>query len=82
MRLYERSPYYMISHITLGFLSAWYSWLLVFVLSYQALQLFFNVRVFPLEGTIKSGNNLAHTSLKVIEILLGYGCGLLVKSYS
>jgi hypothetical protein len=71
----------MISHILFGFLAVWFPWVGWLAILYQILQLIFNVRVFPIEGVIKEGNNLAHTGLKLLEIGLGYGLGYIVKSH-
>lgn len=79
--LYQRAPYYLIIHFLLGFVSPWYPMIGLIALVYQVGQYAFNVRVFPVEGTIKPGNSLEHTSLKILEMLIGYLCGNLLKSY-
>ena len=77
--LYQRAPYYLIIHFLLGFVSPWYPMIGLMALVYQVGQYAFNVRVFPVEGTIKPGNSLEHTSLKILEMVIGYICGLILK---
>ena len=79
MKFYERAPYHMISHIVIGFIAAWYSWVGVLAVIYQLMQLVFNVRTFPLEGIIKPENSVAHTTLKLLEIFIGYEAGLITR---
>lgn len=81
MLFYERAPYYMFIHFFLGFIAVWVPSIGVLAVLYQILQFIFNVRTFPLELTIKSGNNITHTGLKLIEMGLGYSVALLVKKY-
>ena len=51
----------------------------VAALTYQVGQYAFNVRVFPVEGTIRPGNTFQHTAKKIAEMGIGYSIGLLVK---
>jgi hypothetical protein len=73
--LYQRHSIYAVIHILLGFIAAWIPSVGVFTILYQLLQFFFNVRVFPIERTIKPGNSIQHTSLKLAEVMLGYIIG-------
>ena len=77
--LFERAPIYAVTHILAGFLGAWYTVILVLAVVYQLSQYFFHVRFFLFELSIKSGNSIQHTSLKLLEILLGYLIGLFVR---
>lgn len=72
--------YYTASHVLFGFTAVWYPIVGIFVLLYQVGQYLFNVRVFPIEGRILEGNSIQHTFKKLVEILLGYAIGYLVKS--
>ncbi len=79
MGLYERPRHYAVSHVLLGFLAAWVPIIGILAVVYQLGQLGFNVRVFPVEGKILSGNSVEHTGLKLAEMLLGYILGRLVR---
>jgi hypothetical protein len=46
---------------------------------YQLVQLALNVRFFVLGPHIKKGNSWQHTTLKLAEMGVGYGLGLLVR---
>jgi len=81
MLFYERAPYYMFIHFLFGFIAVWVPSIGVLAVLYQILQFIFNVRTFPLELTIKPGNNITHTGLKLVEMGIGYSVGLLVKKY-
>ena len=72
--------YYTLSHGLIGFAAVWYPLVGIVALIYQIGQLLFNVRVFPVEGRILAGNSFNHTFKKLVEILLGYTIGYLVKS--
>ena len=82
MLFYERAPYYIFIHIFLGFIAVWVPSIGILAVLYQILQFIFNVRTFPLELTVKSGNNITHTGLKLVEMGIGYSVGLLVKRYN
>ena len=77
--LFERPGYYALIHILFGFIAAWFPLFGVAALTYQVGQYVFNVRVFPVEGTIRRGNTLQHTTKKIAEMGIGYSIGLLVK---
>ena len=79
--LYERPPYYAISHILIGFIAVWYPLVGIVGVIYQLIQYIFNIRVFPITMSIKNGNNLGHTSLKLVEIGLGYALGYVIKPH-
>ena len=49
--------------------------LLLFIFSYQGIQLFLNIRIFIDKLEIKSGNSLKHTINKLLEYLLGFIIG-------
>ena len=42
------------------------------IMLYQCLQLLFNIRIFTFEGQIKKGNNINHTTGKLLEYLIGF----------
>lgn len=77
--LYQRPSIYAVVHVLLGFIAAWFPSVGALTILYQLLQFTFNVRVFPIEGTIKPGNSIQHTGLKLAEVLFGYVLGLLVQ---
>lgn len=79
--MWSRHPVYRVLHVILGLWSVRYPWLLAIVLVYQLGQYVFNVRVFPLEGTMESGNSLEHTGLKLAEVAFGYFLGLTIKKW-
>lgn len=78
MALYERPRHYAISHIFFGFIAVLYPIIGILALVYQLGQLYFNVRVFPVEGRILPGNSVKHTGLKLFEMAIGYLIGILV----
>ena len=81
MKLYNRHPVYALSHIAFGFAAVWFPLIGVLAVVYQLYQYFGNIRIFPIEGVVKQGNSFAHTSLKLLEIALGYAIGYTVKPY-
>ena len=79
MQLYDRPAFYFFTHVLTGFAAAWYPFVGVVAILYQLLQLAANVRVFARELKILKGNSVAHTTVKLMEIGLGYIVGHLVK---
>lgn len=79
MTIYYKPWYYIVSHIVIGFIGAWYHIIIILAVTYQLGQLIFNVRVFPLEGKILEGNSIYHTTKKLIEISIGYVIGNILK---
>ncbi len=79
MTLYERPPYYAVSHVLLGLVAVWIPLIGILAVAYQLLQLIFNVRTFPVEGRIEKGNSIGHTSLKLVEMGIGYIIGILIQ---
>jgi hypothetical protein len=69
----------MVSHVLTGFLAVWFPVLIPFALAYQLGQLMFDVRVFPVEMTIRPGNSVHHTLVKLSEMSIGYLIGSLTK---
>ena len=80
MVLYKKPWYYTLSHIVLGICIAWFLWLAVPVVGYQVGQYAYDVRIFPLEGVIESGNTFQYTGLKLFEVGVGYCIGTLLKT--
>ena len=81
MELYEKPWYYTAFHIVLGYFAVDYQFLLWGMILYQFGQLFFNVRVFAVEGVIRQGNSLLHTLLKLSEFGLGYLIRVVLDSH-
>ena len=79
MTLYERPPYYAASHILFGLVAVWIPLIGILAVAYQLLQFIFNVRTFPVEGRIEKGNSIEHTSLKLVEMGIGYIIGILIQ---
>ena len=77
--LFERAPIYAVMHFLIGFSGAWYTPILVLAFIYQLFQYFFHIRFFFFDFSVKSGNSLQHTSVKLLEILLGYLIGIFVR---
>lgn len=77
---YHKPWYYILIHVIIGFVAAWYPILIVLAVAYQLGQLMCNVRVFLIEGTIEEGNSIYHTSKKLSEYTIGYLIGYIVKS--
>jgi hypothetical protein len=78
--MFHRHPVYFFIHVLLGFLGYWYPEILYGTLGYQFLQYIFGVRVFIFEMTIKEGNSLEHTSVKLSEVFIGYLIAMLCKA--
>ena len=79
MTLYERPPYYAVSHILFGLVAVWIPLIGILAVAYQLLQFIFNVRTFPVEGRIEKGNSIEHTGLKLVEMGIGYILGILIQ---
>lgn len=79
--LFERPGYYALIHILFGFIAAWFPLFGIAALAYQVGQYAFNVRVFPVEGTIRPGNTFQHTAKKIAEMGIGYSIGLLINEH-
>jgi hypothetical protein len=77
--LYERPRYYAASHLLFGFIAVWYPLIGLLAVLYQIGQFTFNVRVFPVEGRIEPGNSWQHTGLKLVEMVVGYLAGILLR---
>ena len=76
--MFYRHPIYLITHIIFGFLGYFYHTVLYGTIGYQLLQYILNIRIFAFEMSIKSGNSIEHTAIKLSEIGIGY---LLAKLY-
>jgi len=76
--MFYRHPIYRITHIIFGFLGYFYPKVLYGTIGYQLLQYILNIRIFAFEMSIKSGNSIEHTAIKLIEVGIGY---LLAKLY-
>jgi hypothetical protein len=80
--MFKRHPVYFFIHVLFGLVGYFYPSVLFSAIGYQVFQLIFNVRVFPFEAKIESGNSLKHTGTKLGEIALGYGLAMLYKALS
>lgn len=79
LKIYEKSPIYLIIHVSLGILSVFYTPVLWIFLSYQFLQLVLNKRFFLFELRVKDGNSIEHTVVKLIEFFVGFFIGTILK---
>ena len=79
MALYERPYYYALIHIITGLLGAWFPIILVLGIVYQLFQYILDVRFFFFEWKVRKGNSIDHTSVKIVEMLIGYSVGLLIR---
>jgi len=81
MRLlfYDKPVIYVIIHIGLGVIAAFYTPVLWIFLIYQTSQLILNRRFFLFEWEIKKGNSVEHTLIKVIEFFVGFLVGKLMS---
>lgn len=77
--IYQKPFHYTLSHVIIGFLASYYTWVGVFALLYQITQLILNVRFFPAEWKIEQGNSIEHTLLKLSEMSIGYIIGSLLR---
>ena len=75
--IYDRPSYYAFVHVMIGFVSVWIPLIGMLSLVYQIGQYAFNIRVFLAEGEIRPGNSWDHTGLKLVEMIVGYGIGIL-----
>jgi hypothetical protein len=71
MEIWYKPPIYTLTHIAMGIVSFFKPIVLPFVIAYHLVQYWFNVRFFALEKKIYNGNSIAHTGLKLSEVLLG-----------
>ena len=78
--IYEKSPIYLIIHVSLGVVSVFYTPVLWGFLLYQCLQLVLNIRFFLFELRIKKGNSIEHTVVKVAEFFIGFFIGKLLQN--
>ena len=76
--LYDRPPFYAISHILIGLIAVWFPFIGIVGILYQLTQYAFNVRTFPRELRIEKGNSWQHTGLKLFEMAVGYSIGLIL----
>lgn len=70
--MYNTKIEYIITHILLGSIAYFYPLLWIGILSYQLLQLYLNVRFFPLQRKILQGNSLLYTIYKIFQYVLGF----------
>lgn len=82
MKIYDKPIHYTISHVLTGFIASYYTWVGILALVYQLTQLILNVRFFPVERKIGIGNSIEHTSMKLLEMLVGYTIGTAIQDYS
>lgn len=76
--IYVKPAIYTVSHVLIGFIAVWFPVLAVLMVAYQIAQYMFDVRFFLFSLEFKKGNSFEHTFMKLAEMGLGYGLGLLV----
>jgi hypothetical protein len=79
--IYEKPSAYLIVHVLLGVVSAFFIPVLWMFLGYQFLQLLLNKRFFLFEWRIKNGNSIEHTVVKLVEFFVGFLSGKLFQHY-
>jgi len=80
--IYDKPNVYVIIHIGFGFVGAWRIWILYVMIAYQILQLGLGKRFFFFEGTIRNGNSIEHTLVKLGEVFIGFAIGKLFRFIS
>jgi len=73
--MYRYPLVYSLSHLTVGFISYKYLWLIPIIVIYQFIQYMKNIRFFFLgssKSLINKGNNLSHTIYKLFEYIVGF----------
>lgn len=76
---------YILNHILIGFfvgITKYKYILIISIIIYQFIQFIFNVRFFIYDFKIKKGNSLKHTLNKLLQYIIGFIIGLIVKKYS
>ena len=81
MIIYEKPWYYSLSHIVIGIFAVYYPILGICAFLYQLIQYIWNIRIFPIERILYSGNSLEYTGLKLAEYMLGICIGYLLYLY-
>lgn len=77
--VYKKPVQYLIIHIGLGIVAAFYIPIVWVYLAYQVLQLIVQKRFFLFEWQIKDGNSVAHTVVKIIEFFIGVFIGIILR---
>ena len=80
LKIYQKHPKYVITHIIIGIIAAFYMPVLWAFLIYQTTQLVLNKRFFLFEWRIKDGNSIEHTVVKVIEFFAGFLIGKITQN--
>jgi len=78
-KVYKKPVQYLIIHIGLGIVAAFYIPIVWVYLAYQVLQLILQRRFFLFEWQIKDGNSVAHTVVKVMEFFIGFFVGIILR---
>ena len=78
--IYDKPIKYVIIHVILGVIAAFYTPVVWVFLVYQFSQLIFNRRFFLFEWKIKIGNSIGHTAVKLFEFFIGFFIGYLIRS--
>lgn len=80
--MFHRHPIYFLTHLILGFIGYFYPEVLYSTIGYQLAQYIFNVRLFIFEMSVKQGNSVEHTAIKLAEVAGGYLIAKLYKALS
>ena len=80
-KVYNIPILYSITHVLIGVITIWYPYIGIAFLLYQFIQYMLDVRVFIFSGEIKKGNNIYHTSYKLLEMCIGMIIGYIAHSY-
>lgn len=79
MKIWSRPPIYTLIHVATGIVGYFFPSILVASVLYHFLQYFLDVRFFVFAGTYEDGNSLEHTTLKLGEMMVGYGLAFLTQ---
>lgn len=76
------SSSYAVVHVALGMAAPFFTPIYPLFIGYQLLQFAMGVRTFPLEGKVKDGNTLSHTSSKLGQFAVGALFVTLIRGFS
>ena len=79
--LYDKPFYYVIIHIIIGIISYYNMYYGILFIVYQLFQLYLQKRFFLFQWTVKEGNSIQHTVIKIGECAIGWAGAFLLHYY-
>jgi hypothetical protein len=79
--IYDKPFYYVMIHIIIGMISYQNMYYGILFIIYQLSQLYLQKRFFLMEWTIKEGNSVEHTLVKLGEWAIGWIVAFLLHQY-